>query len=134
GNFAYVFPRQALNPAPYAISGAGWQGDSAHSIYHLPSNVGIRTSQPGYPLDVYGEGHFAYDSNLQNDDGALFVGRIDNPFDYVYMGYNAAGYGYLQSYGNGNVKPFVINPIAGKVGIGTTSPATTLEIDGPNMS
>ena len=87
-------------------------------------NVGIGIASPGAStlLNVAGMG--------------LFTGGSYNPGDGtaagVEVGYNtASGYGFIQSAHTGVAwEPLVLQPGSGNLGIGTTSPGTTLDVNG----
>lgn len=91
--------------------------------------VGVNTAFPQFPLDVNGGADHTYirvqnsSTGSTSSDGVLFGARSD-------------GAAFLWSYenqpifiGNNATTRFYINP-SGSVGIGTTSPAATLDVNG----
>lgn len=98
-------------------------------MYRSGGNVGIGTVNPSRKLDVVassGIGGFSDDGiRLSNGGGASAKA--------LKLGINTggSGYGYIQSTYEGVVHtPLALNPNSGNVGIGTTTPASKLEVAG----
>jgi hypothetical protein len=88
-------------------------------------NVGIGTSNPTAPLNVFGTSTAAPSSTvgivrfLGSATNALIFGTLtDSPFS-----------SYVQSGGSGTY-PLSLNPLGGNVGIGTTTNLSTLTVNG----
>ena len=90
-------------------------------IAHTTGNVGIGTISPGAKLDVHGRVDFANDLRLRGTDSAADQGVVRF---YV----NSNNELTIDSANNGN-NLFVIDE-AGQVGINTSSPSRTLDVNG----
>jgi hypothetical protein len=148
GSNAPMEPRQILTSVPYALSCASAQISSADvtdsfevrnfdgvAAMHVRSNgnVGIRTTSPSQALTL-GDG-----LNLQlgeaGDGGSLFFRRINSQIDPA-VPVNGAGIYYNWDPGNSEQLVFniagserVVVSGSGNVGIGTSSPKYTLEVN-----
>ena len=93
----------------------------------LGGAVGLGTSSPQATM------HVAQDSAYTSDAAAgLLISNRTTPAKRMMFGYDAnIDAGYLQTTQSGvNVKPFVINPAGGNVGIGKTTAAQPLDVNG----
>ncbi|MEX2514736.1 MAG: immunoglobulin-like domain-containing protein [Candidatus Paceibacterota bacterium] len=106
-------------------------------------DVGIGTDNPAERLEVAGSGGTRF---LVSDDTGYAAFRLDaasgetSALDFAQAGTNIWGLGMKQQSGNddfwiwdapsGDTPRFVIDAVSGDVGIGTTSPANTLDVDG----
>lgn len=99
-------------------------------------NVGIGTSSPSSKLTVSANDVFNQDSSGQ----IIITGASDQNKTLSFGFDTTSNYGYIQSIWRGNsLKPLVLQPWGGNVGIGTTSPVsisnyTTLDLRGTNGS
>jgi len=109
-----------------------WTNGSRRMTIDSSGNVGIGTTSPGNTLHVEGS------TNL---NGAVYVGNGTNQAMYFDGGYSAyikgggVGHGNALNIwtGSGATAP-TITAINGNVGIGTTSPQTTLQVSGGNVA
>jgi hypothetical protein len=102
------------------------QGATSGSIYYNGGNVGIGTPSPQFPLDVNGQIRMPVNTNLSFGTPDFGSGQGG------WINYDSAG-GYLSIsaiHQGVSWEPVVLNPIAGNVGIGTTSPGSTLTVNG----
>jgi hypothetical protein len=124
-----------ITPAGSAVTGSGtvgyipmWNGTSSINnsvIYQNGSNVGIGTTAPGAKLEIFGDFATARLKNnagntmvqLSMAGGTSDVGQID-----LYQGVSTQAI-HLSGYGDN-----WLNPVAGNVGIGTTSPGYKLDV------
>jgi len=105
-------------------------GSTTDLLLTPPGNVGIGTSSPRLPLHI---------ASPDGDDdpasgsatGAFFVTNSAGSYG-IEMGVSSSGDAWIQSHSvtSSNEYNLNLNPIGGNVGIGTSSPATTLEVDG----
>ena len=89
--------------------------------------VGLGTTSPQAIL------HVAQDSIYTSDlAAALLVSNRSAPAKRILFGYDAGlDAGYIQATQSGvNVKPLVLNPSGGRIGIGTTAPTQVLDVVG----
>jgi hypothetical protein len=109
-------------------------------------NIGIGTSSPSYKLDVNGESNFngvirvgtvAVLNEVSNGNDIyanirVIRNRSSTNADGMYVNYDSTGTtaAHLRFYANGQNERMRIDASTGNVGIGTTSPADKLEIDG----
>jgi endosialidase-like protein len=75
--------------------------------------------------------HIARDANAFSDLGsAMMISNATTPAKRLMFGYDAGiDAGYIQSTHSGvNVKPLLLNPVGGPVGLGTTSPQAVMHV------
>jgi hypothetical protein len=100
---------------------------SGNDVYRQSGNVGIGTSNPGYPLDVAGPVRIT-----SIGDGAEVLNlSTERSWSFRQLNSGAGTALELASVGGGGNKNFVINT-TGLVGIGTTAPQATLHVAGNN--
>jgi len=101
----------------------------ASGISYFGGNVGIGTTSPVYRLHVVNSGNTLLQLNGNNTTGLLDTGFTISADDsknvYLYQRENAA-----TIFGTNNTERMRITS-GGNVGIGTTSPASTLHVAGP---
>jgi len=113
----------ALTQTVYVPSGTSGIGSSSNS------NVGIGTADPGARLEI------SRDADYGNyTTSAVHVSNATTPAKAIRMGYDAGiDAGYFQTAHTGvAVKPLLLNPSGGNVGIGTTAPAAPLDVYHPS--
>jgi hypothetical protein len=127
------------------LTGSSTIGNSV--ISQSGGNIGIGTSTPGSLLDLtkngtgisfdpvgYGNFYGALAFNREVLTGAIYSNKA-SAYQFIHVGSTSPGSDYLtlQVYSStgGNVQPqaFVVNGY-GNVGIGTTTPGASLEVDG----
>ena len=93
-------------------------------------NFGIGTSSPKTLLQING-GSGAYPTLGTNVTNSIFVGRNDGLIG-MYLGYAADGNGWIQQMRNDSATAanLILQPSGGNVGIGTSSPVSTLDARG----
>lgn len=112
GNFIQNRTTQQGN-ANFNVSGNGTVGQTLAA-----GKVGVGTAAPASPLDVAGTGWF------QGDSTPLVGGGAGTG-----VGFNAnGGYVFAYDYGTATPRNLLLNNPGGKVGIGTLTPASTLDV------
>ena len=91
-------------------------GTSEKARIDSSGNVGIGTSGPQAVLDTRGTA-----------SSSIEIARIGNGTKYVGIGTDGANYGWIQSFAS---TALCLNPLGNNVGIGTTSPGSTLHVVG----
>ena len=90
-------------------------------------NVGVGTTAPGAPLHVNGISLFGASTSRISLGGGMPVG--EKGLWMMFDGTN--NYGQIQSERQGvGYSPLILNANGGNVGIGTTAPATALQVNG----
>ena len=142
GTFTLLTPRQPLTPTPYAVTAltaltakqvSGVSGNALHAADGSPQNavfvnndgnVGIGTTSPQERFDLRsGDGSYLR-VDIENGD-IKANGGTDGHFGIFNDGPAAGGTHLI---GEGLSRLFVAN--TGNVGIGTTTPAAKLEVQG----
>jgi hypothetical protein len=108
---------------------------AAQNTFPSSGNVGIGTTVPQSPLDVNGIGRFTSFNNSLTTGSGVEIGYTGSTG--VIQTYNRTGAAYLPlsfagstlSLNIGATQALYVNPI-GNVGIGTTSPQATLDVNG----
>ena len=119
---------------PFRVRGDGQLTSSAGASFS--GNVGIGTSSPSHELDVTGSARLLSSSPqllLQDSDGTNQFTQIIQSGGRIYLDLrNDSSNGELIVRGkaNGSATEFVRIDSSGNVGIGTTSPAATLDVTG----
>ncbi len=105
--------------------------DNAFTILNANGNVGIGTTTPGYPLDVYGVSRLA---TAPLGGGAITTEFLGYPnrgalvFDSDRTGYNfVLG---NRRVADGDILPIITMTDSGSVGIGTSAPSQKLDVAG----
>lgn len=118
------------------FTGATVVGDS--QIFDNGTNVGIGTTSPAAPLDIYSGMNFGLPQTTGTGKGGANTKFAWSGGDVsVNNGLMGNGTSWLQVQrisDNSDTFPFVINPNGGNVGIGTASPDTKLEVSGVPLS
>jgi hypothetical protein len=96
-------------------------------IYDNGTNVGIGTITPGAKLAVNADSSYTGAGGEQ-----IRISGASDTTKRIGLGYNtSADQGFIQAYQNGgSVKTLSLNPDGGNVGVGTTTPASKLEVEG----
>src|SRR5579859_667515 len=91
-------------------------------------DVGIGTATPNSKITIAADGNAgAYNGSTQ-----FAIQGVGNPNQMLVIGYDTTNNkGYIQPANQGVAyEPLLLNPNGGNVGIGTTTPAATLEVNG----
>jgi hypothetical protein len=112
----------------------GWAADT--NIWQGTGNIGIGTLTPSAPIDIRADAAMQYLYSTGNNNSTLwFGGDTDN--NGTGQRYGQIGLDYtnnsifLSTGSNAANRHFLING-SGNVGVGTTSPATKLDVWGPS--
>jgi microcystin-dependent protein len=135
--YTLLSPRQEVTPTPYALYAktAGADNDwmvSGNNMYSIPSgNVGIGTTDPEKKLDIASESYTGLGICLRSKLPGGTSWDIDNDGG-VFKIIEHAGCGpeFLNNTRIAVVGNCIGSPYGGNVGIGTTNPATTLDVNG----
>jgi hypothetical protein len=94
-------------------------------------NLGIGTSSPTSKL----QSNNASTYNSSTPSGAIVASNLSNGNAIIDIGVDATYLGYIQSRNLTNTTSYnlLLNPLAGNVGIGTTSPSNKLTVNGTNI-
>ena len=91
-------------------------------------NVGIGTTEPNTKLEVARD--YDYGSSDHRTYSQFRVSALDGSGRFN-LGYDTTDeYSFLQSADTSVAQPLLLNPDGGNVGIGTTTPGATLDVDG----
>lgn len=90
-------------------------------------NTGIGNTDPGFRLDVSNRMRLRSGGDLNNSAG-IFLNNTTNSGIPAFIGMQSDE--NIGFYGNTSGWSFVMNTTTGKTGIGTTTPASTLEVNG----
>ena len=107
------------------VVGISHFGYAQTNTFPASGNVGIGTTNPTYPLHIYGA-----ESQL------LTLERISGPPNLIFKSGSNVGSIYYRPNNrisiqpNGTLEPFVVKANSGYVGIGTTSPSEMLHVEG----
>jgi hypothetical protein len=122
GGFTTLAPRQAITATPYALG--PWQHSNGFLSY-TGGSVGIGTTAPTAKLDVHGPVVIVSEGDQAE---ALWLG-IERSWLFGQEGTGAGTALKLESVGGGGNKNFLIQT-TGNVGIGTSTPASKLDVHG----
>jgi hypothetical protein len=96
-------------------------------IVRNDGNVGVGVTDPSFILDVGARMRIRSGGDLNNSAGLFFNNTLNTDIPAFIGMQNNEQVGF---YGNNSGWSFVMNTSTGKIGIGTTSPASTLEVNG----
>ena len=126
-----ITPRQQIVASAYAFRSkvAESLGTTGTALTTLDSgNVGVGTLTPSARFTIAGT-----NSGFTNSAPQFLVTDSSNPNERLRIGVDNTGNGtgFIQSFNEGvGAQNLVLNPNGGNVGIGSTSPATTLDVNG----
>jgi hypothetical protein len=137
-SFIPLSPRQELTPSPYALyalSGPGstefWAADG-NDIYNTNiGNVGIGTSSPTNILELSSSSpklYFNRQSSSTNLSGVYWRSTADNFEGAIVRNHSTGDIEHYSDYTGGT--PVMVVTDYGRVGIGTTNPASKLSVGG----
>lgn len=134
--YSILSPRQEVTPTPYALYAktAGSDGDwmvSGNDVYSIPSgNVGIGTTNPEKKLDIASESYTDLGICLRSKLIGGTSWDIDGGGVFKIVEHATCGPEFLNNTRIAVVGNCIGSPYGGNVGIGTTSPAEVLDVNG----
>jgi hypothetical protein len=103
------------------------QGDATRMTILSSGNVGVGTTTPQRKFEVMADGTYTGAGG-----GQIRISGLTDERKRLEIGFNTVDdVGFIQSYQNtGTVKPLILNPNTGNVGIATNTPTRTLDVNG----